>query len=96
MSNSVQCFYTGCQQIFTRVNDYIAHLKTHNLDKPLRLVCTFTHCTQKLTNMYRFSRHLKTHLSARDDDMDCEKNHGSIREYLTSVNNSETVMIRHS
>ncbi|XP_058821506.1 uncharacterized protein LOC131683496 isoform X1 [Topomyia yanbarensis] len=79
------CFNTGCQQKFTRVNDYIVHLKTHNLDKPLRLVCTFTHCTQKFTTMYRFSRHLKTHLSTRIDTMGGEQIPNNVFEYPASV-----------
>ncbi|EAT44879.1 AAEL003793-PA, partial [Aedes aegypti] len=89
MTNYIKCFCTGCQQMFTEVNEYIAHLKTHRLEKPLRLVCTFQHCTQKLTNMYRFSRHLKTHLICREEPMEYDESNIN-DEQLAAANDTET------
>lgn len=90
--NIIKCFCAGCQQKFTKINEYIAHLKTHRLENPLRLVCTFQHCTQKLTNMYRFSRHLKTHLACPEDNMECDNNEEPADEPLSSMTNSEKVI----
>lgn len=91
MSNSVKCFYAGCQHMFTRVNDYITHLKSHDLEKPLRLVCTFINCLQKFTTMYRFSRHLKTHLPLERSSMEYEINNETTNIQHASPSNSEEV-----
>ncbi|XP_062552136.1 uncharacterized protein LOC134217411 [Armigeres subalbatus] len=57
----IRCFQHNCQQDFNTIDEYVAHLKGHNLKDTREYKCTYRNCPQSLSSFYKLRRHLECH-----------------------------------